>query len=55
MGRRDEAVSMLSDLLKEQGPDSETFGLLGRVYKDLWFETKIEPRDLTRPPDTTEL
>src|SRR5580693_9518680 len=40
MGRHDEAVAMLSELLTEQGPDSETFGLLGRVYKDLWFETK---------------
>jgi tetratricopeptide (TPR) repeat protein len=40
MGHHDEAVAILSDLLKEQGADSETFGLLGRVYKDLWFESK---------------
>jgi tetratricopeptide (TPR) repeat protein len=39
-GRHDEAVAMLLDLLKEQGPDSETCGLLGRIYKDLWFESE---------------
>jgi hypothetical protein len=47
MGRRNEAVAMLSGLLSEQGPDSETLGILGRIYKDLWFESK-DPAALDR-------
>jgi hypothetical protein len=35
-GRRSEAERVLRALLEEKGPSSETFGLLGRVYKDLW-------------------
>jgi len=38
--QHDKAVAMLSELIREQGPDSETLGLLGRVYKDLWFKSK---------------
>jgi tetratricopeptide (TPR) repeat protein len=34
--RRDEAERILKDLLDNRGPSSETYGLLGRVYKDLW-------------------
>jgi hypothetical protein len=29
---------VLLDLLKERGPSSETYGILGRVYKDRWEE-----------------
>jgi tetratricopeptide (TPR) repeat protein len=47
LGRADEAVKMLSGLLKEQGPDSETFGLLGSVYKGQWVESK-DPAALDR-------
>jgi tetratricopeptide (TPR) repeat protein len=47
IGRRDEAMAILSALVKEQGPDSETFGLLGRIYKDIWFESK-DPGALDR-------
>jgi tetratricopeptide (TPR) repeat protein len=34
--RGDEAERMLKDLIKQRGPSSETYGLLGRVYKDRW-------------------
>lgn len=35
-GQADRAIEVLSAVLDEQGPSSETLGLLGRVYKDLW-------------------
>ncbi len=34
--RRPEAEAVLQKLIDERGPSSETCGLLGRVYKDLW-------------------
>lgn len=40
-GRGEEAEKVLLDLIQERGPSSETYGLLGRVYKDRWeAETK---------------
>lgn len=35
-GRGEEAEKVLTDLLERRGPSSETYGLLGRVYKDRW-------------------
>jgi hypothetical protein len=35
-GRGDEAERVLTALLEERGPSSETYGILGRVYKDRW-------------------
>ena len=35
-GRGDEAERVLCDLIEEHGPSSETYGILGRVYKDRW-------------------
>ncbi len=35
-GRGDEAEKVLQALIEERGPSSETYGLLGRVYKDRW-------------------
>lgn len=35
-GRADEAEKVLLDLIQERGPSSETYGLLGRIYKDRW-------------------
>lgn len=35
-GRRDEAERVLLDLIAKRGPSSETYGVLGRVYKDQW-------------------
>ena len=34
--RRDEAERVLLSVLDDNGPSSETLGLLGRVYKDRW-------------------
>jgi len=35
-GRGDQAERVLLDLVKRRGPSSETYGILGRVYKDRW-------------------
>ena len=35
-GRSDDAERVLLDLIRERGPSSESYGLLGRVYKDRW-------------------
>jgi tetratricopeptide (TPR) repeat protein len=35
-GQREEAERVLLDLLEKRGPSSETYGILGRVYKDRW-------------------
>jgi tetratricopeptide (TPR) repeat protein len=35
-GKRVEAEKILLDLIKKRGPSSETYGILGRVYKDSW-------------------
>jgi tetratricopeptide (TPR) repeat protein len=35
-GRDDEAEKVLQELLAGRGPSSETYGILGRVYKDRW-------------------
>lgn len=38
LGKRAEAERVLTELLERRGPSSETYGLLGRVYKDRWEE-----------------
>jgi hypothetical protein len=40
LGRREEAEDVLLEVIAKHGPSSETNGLLGRVYKDAWEETK---------------
>jgi tetratricopeptide (TPR) repeat protein len=35
-GQGEEAERVLLDLLERRGPSSETYGILGRVYKDRW-------------------
>ena len=35
-GRGEEAERVLLQLLEKRGPSSETYGILGRVYKDRW-------------------
>ncbi len=35
-GRGEEAEAVLKDLIARRGPSSETYGILGRVYKDRW-------------------
>ena len=36
LGDSDGAARVLTDLIEERGPSSETYGILGRVYKDMW-------------------
>lgn len=35
-GKGEEAEKVLKDLIDRRGPSSETYGILGRVYKDRW-------------------
>lgn len=35
-GQGDEAEKVLTGLIERRGPSSETYGILGRVYKDRW-------------------
>jgi hypothetical protein len=39
LGHSEEAETILRTLISERGPSSETYGLLGRVYKDRWEQT----------------
>ena len=41
-GQHEEAESVLLELINNYGPSSETNGLLGSVYKALWFASKKE-------------
>jgi tetratricopeptide (TPR) repeat protein len=36
--KRDEAANVLLALIRRRGPSSETYGILGRVYKDQWTD-----------------
>jgi len=45
-GNRAEALDVLEAVVKERGPSSETNGLIGRVYKDLWAEARKAGRSL---------
>jgi hypothetical protein len=38
--QRERAERVLTDLIAQRGPSSETYGLLGRVYKDQWEDAK---------------
>lgn len=40
MGQSGEAETVLLDVLGRHGPSSETYGILGRVYKDRWDAAK---------------
>jgi tetratricopeptide repeat protein len=35
-GHGERAERVLTDLIERRGPSSETYGILGRVYKDRW-------------------
>jgi tetratricopeptide (TPR) repeat protein len=41
MGKKEEAVKVLEKVIEKNGPSSETYGIMGRVYKDL-FEEALE-------------
>lgn len=45
MGRGDEAITILTDLVDERGASSETLGILGRVHKDRWKAARDDGRD----------
>jgi len=48
-GRGEEAERVLRDLIDRRGPSSETYGILGRVYKDRWeLAVKADDRSLAR-------
>jgi hypothetical protein len=44
-GRKDRAEEVLLALIEERGPSSETYGILGRVYKDRWEAALAEGKE----------
>ena len=47
-GRSDEAERVLTTLIQERGGSSETYGILGRVYKDRWQKAKKTNKFMAR-------
>src|SRR5512143_1104815 len=45
-GRSEEAEHVLRQLIAERGPSSETYGLLGRVYKDRWEAARARGEEM---------
>ena len=45
-GKYEEAIEVLEKVLEERGPSSETYGILGRVYKDLYDKAITNNNDL---------
>ncbi len=43
---RTEAIQILENVIKRNGPASETYGIMGRVYKDLFIEAFDNKNDL---------
>ena len=48
VGRGEEAEEVLRGVLEQRGPSSETYGLLGRVYKDRWAAEREHSRARAR-------
>jgi tetratricopeptide (TPR) repeat protein len=46
IGKRDEAEAVLRRIIDEDGGSSETYGLLGRIYKDRWEQTHEQSKNL---------
>ena len=44
-GERKKALDILKEVVDEQGPSSESCGLMGRVYKDYWSEARLAGRE----------
>lgn len=44
--RSQEALTVLEEIIDEHGPSSETYGLIGRIYKDQWVEAKQKNEEL---------
>ncbi len=53
-GLREQAEAVLLKLLDERGPSSETYGILGRVYKDRWSEASADPDRTFEAPGLLE-
>jgi tetratricopeptide (TPR) repeat protein len=47
-GDREKALGILTDLLKNRGPDSETLGIKGRIHKDMYKEA-AQAKKITAP------
>lgn len=47
-GRSGDAERVLTELVETRGPSSETLGILGRVYKDMWLASRDENALLAR-------
>lgn len=45
-GDHEEAEAVLVEVINDYGPSTETYGLLGRVYKDLWEKTYTEGKEM---------
>jgi hypothetical protein len=45
-GRGEEAERVLLSLVEHNGPSSETYGILGRVYKDRWDRKRDEGKEI---------
>jgi tetratricopeptide (TPR) repeat protein len=45
-GNRDKAIRVLRELLQKRGPSAETYGILGRVYKDHYKEAKAAKKSM---------
>jgi tetratricopeptide (TPR) repeat protein len=45
LGRQDEAIASIQSLIDETGGDAESYGILGRIYKDRHRRTE-DPKDL---------
>lgn len=45
--RRDEAEAVLKELIETRGPSSESYGILGRVYKDQWEDALKSGDEMT--------
>ena len=46
IGKGEQAEEVLQQLLSNRGPSSETYSILGRVYKDRWEEAQKRSDDL---------
>jgi tetratricopeptide (TPR) repeat protein len=46
LGRDREAETILTEMIAERGPSSETCGLLGRIHKDRWEKARKAGREL---------
>ena len=44
-GEREKAEKVLTNLIQQRGSSSETYGILGRVYKDRWEAAKKEGKN----------